>query len=558
MKRELSAVCVAAAVVAALTACGGTGSEIPAAELALAATENAADLDSAAMAAEGDSETAADARRQSMGVTATAVSAAAPMPGQGVTPTATAEAAQNGVWSAPFDTGLIGIHLNVLADGSLMYYGADVDNTDRRGFDTRSLRVATLKPDDTFVEYPDAVSVASFCTGNLTLSDGRVLLTGGTTRFPEDSVNPVDAAFGGATLLATFSRGDSAVQRLGGGLAKPRWYPTNVMTPGGDSVVVLGGLDDNGIPVTNPEVVDVKTGATRLLSGADVSVLGFSYPRAVSVGDGEIVALSRAGAPYLLSTSGAGSITALRRTAGMPTGPMAPIGLGRYLISGSYSARAGVATTRIADISRTGMRVSSTGDMGLPRNYHELTTLPDGSVLASGGTDGQATPTHHLAAERWVAGKGWTTMAAAQLKRGYHSTAALLPDATVIKMGSTRPVQKQAEVFYPPYLFNADGTPRKRPAIESLNRTGTDGRADIEVVMATDGAVSAVSLVRTASTTHQTDMGQAFVVPSYKQDGRRLTITIPANTAWAPAGVYWVFVMDANGTPSMARAVRIG
>ena len=47
--------------------------------------------------------------------------------------------------------------------------------------------------------------------------------------------------------------------------------------------------------------------------------------------------------------------------------------------------------------------------------------------------------------------------------RLYHSAALLLPDATVLTLGGGAngpQLNLNAEIYYPPYLFNADGTPR--------------------------------------------------------------------------------------------------
>jgi Domain of unknown function (DUF1929) len=263
------------------------------------------------------------------------------------------------------------------------------------------------------------------------------------------------------------------------------------------------------------------------------------------------------GAPYLLDTTGVGSLTPLPKTVALPVGPMVSVGNGRHLVAGSSGQRPGDKTAKLVQISASGVTLQEQSEMGEPRTYHELTTLPDGSVLATGGIDDPVSNKHHLKAERWVEGRGWTPMASAALTRGYHSTAALLRDGTVIKMGSTRPVQTKAEIYYPPYLFDATGKPRARPVVESISRTSTAGRDDIDVVMAGDAAVSRVNLIRVGSTTHQTAMGHMFVPASFTQNGRRLTIKVPQDASLAPAGKYWVFVLDSAGTPSMARTVRI-
>ena len=80
--------------------------------------------------------------------------------------------------------------------------------------------------------------------------------------------------------------------------------------------------------------------------------------------------------------------------------------------------------------------------MVYPRVFHNLTVLPDGNVLVTGG--GQTTDLFNLeaaslAAEMWSpATETWTTMASGQLPRFYHSNALLLPDGRVLVAGGGR------------------------------------------------------------------------------------------------------------------------
>jgi len=478
------------------------------------------------------------------------------MPALGYVPAATANAASNGLWSSPIETGLVGIHLNVFSDGQMMYYGAHVENSTAN---TKSFSIATLSPGQSFSVFPEAIDVGSFCTGNINLPDGRVLLTGGTSSFPVDKDENDDSPrYTGANLFATYSKGQTKLQKMPGNLAFSRWYPTNVML-NDRRVVVIGGLDDKGKPVAFPEVVNTRTGETRVLDRADLSAAGFSYPRSVKVADNKLVVLSRnEGAPYLLTTTGRGTVQTLNKEADIPSGPMASIGANSYLVAGSRGNRLGDKSTRIVEFSESRVKVANAANMVRARTYHELTTLPDGSVLATGGTDGKDQPSHFLDAELWVKSKGWKTMSSASLRRGYHTTAALLPDATVITMGSTRPTQTQAEIFYPPYLFNSQGIPKTRPTIESWGRIGTDDRAAISLVLKDNVSVKSVALIRTGAVTHQTSMGQTFFAANFAQNGKNITVNVSQNTSILPAGVYWVFVIDQSGTPSIATAVRVG
>ena len=105
--------------------------------------------------------------------------------------------------------------------------------------------------------------------------------------------------------------------------------------------------------------------------------------------------------------------------------------------------------------------------MAYPRKHHNLTLLPDGKVLVTGGSSGsEATnsnsTTPALAAEIWdPATNVWTTMASNTIYRGYHATALLLPDGRVVSGGGDWG-GANAEIFSPPYLFQG-----ARPSIAS-------------------------------------------------------------------------------------------
>ena len=72
-------------------------------------------------------------------------------------------------------------------------------------------------------------------------------------------------------------------------------------------------------------------------------------------------------------------------------------------------------------------------------SYHNMTLLPDGTVLASGGmstSDGTDLSKAVLPAEIWNPDtETWTTVASLQNGREYHSTALLLPDGRVLMAG---------------------------------------------------------------------------------------------------------------------------
>src|SRR4029450_12832298 len=97
--------------------------------------------------------------------------------------------------------------------------------------------------------------------------------------------------------------------------------------------------------------------------------------------------------------------------------------------------------------------------MAFPRAYHNLTLLPDGTVLVTGGATtggGQDTQNAVYAAELWnPTTETWRTLASNQRPRLYHSTALLLPDGRVVSAGGEFApyIEENAEFFSPPYLF---------------------------------------------------------------------------------------------------------
>ncbi|TFK96337.1 glyoxal oxidase [Pterulicium gracile] len=192
-------------------------------------------------------------------------------------------------------------------------------------------------------------------------------------------------------------------------------------------------------------------------------------------------------------------------------------------------------------------------DMIQGRTMGQFVTLPDGKMLmVNGGATGTAgystqtllTPDYSdmphgmsLAGEPTLKpaiydpeaprGQRWSDagFGTSAIPRLYHSTAILLPDASVLIAGSNPnvdvnltaefPTTYQAEIFYPPY-FNAE----VRPEPVGVPTTYTYGGATFDVTIpgssysgsSNDAAASAqVNLVRPGWTTHSMTMGQRLL-----------------------------------------------
>ena len=136
----------------------------------------------------------------------------------------------------------------------------------------------------------------------------------------------------------------------------------------------------------------------------------------------------------------------------------------------NVSTAPSASTTFTLDMTQPSPKWQQTANMAFPRSYHNLTLLPDGSVLTTGGgstKDGVNYANSVLAAELWSpVTKTWSTMASMQVGRLYHGTAVLLLDGRVLVAGSGRAgpePQFSAEIYSPPYLFKGP-----RPTISSI------------------------------------------------------------------------------------------
>lgn len=200
--------------------------------------------------------------------------------------------------------------------------------------------------------------------------------------------------------------------------------------------------------------------------------------------------------------------------------------------------------------------------MAFSRVYHNLTLLPDGTVLATGGgvtTDPVDTTGAIGPAELWSpTTRTWSTLASLSAPRLYHSLALLMPDARVLLAGGgryfagTQPHdQLNGQLFSPPYLFKGP-----RPVITSAPATASYG-ATITVQTPDAAAIVAVSLVKTAAVTHAFDSDQRYVPLTFTPIGGDLNVQIPSNRNLAPPGYYMLFIVGTNGVPSVASFVKI-
>jgi galactose oxidase len=232
--------------------------------------------------------------------------------------------------------------------------------------------------------------------------------------------------------------------------------------------------------------------------------------------------------------------------------------------SPSYSRSAGTPNAYVITLGANTAAVRKVAPMVHPRAFANSVVLPDGKVAVFGGQN-YAVPfsdnTAVMAPEIWdPTTETFRTAASAAVPRTYHSVAVLMADGRVFTgggglCGGCGTNHFDSEVFTPPYLLNADGTPASRPRITAAPTTAANGAA---ITVATNRPVTGFSIVRMGSATHSvnTDQRRIALPPTTVSGGYRLTI--PADPGIAVPGYYMLFALDAKGVPSVSRTIRIG
>jgi hypothetical protein len=483
------------------------------------------------------------------------------------------EAHREGAFGSAFPWPVIPIHAALLPDGRVLGYG-----TDLAGVQGSKLYYTVWNPAlgvgaDAISVLPNTTATDIFCAGQALMpGSGRMLIVGGDTR---DAWNRRNF---GISDVARFDPATDTLSRDSESMSFRRWYASLVTLSNGDMVALGGRMDratdagDNGAPqtfdtfATTPEVFSPVTGWRRLDTADSDDAYGskgahYNYPRAWLAPDDRVFVLGHNGNMFSLGTSGSGDLRRhelkiARSKAKLPSVMFEP---GRIL-SLREEGRA-----YVIDINGAQPVVTETGSPSQYREYAMATVLADGQVLISGGSSGGNSldgAAYHT--ELWNIGRGTFRRGAVAAKaRLYHSTAILLPDATVMVGGggAVGPVDNlNAEIYYPPYLFkrNGSGELASRPVVVAAPPHRLDPGATFEVDLAPGTTVSRVTMVRTGSATHSFNGEQRFKALAYERSGDRLALRLPASRTMLPPGWYLLFVFDAEGVPSLGRVIGIG
>jgi hypothetical protein len=436
-----------------------------------------------------------------------------------------------GQWTNLFPWINVAVHLSLLPDGRVLSFGRLNGGTPQ----------VWDPANGSFTGIPSPSLL--FCAGMAYLPNGKLLVAGG--HISDGLGLPNSNLFDFRTNSWT----------PGPAMARGRWYPTATMLATGE-VLVIAGTDQNGTTVMVPEVRR-DNGTWRQLTSASRSLP--YYPRNFLAPNGQVFYAGEMQATSYLNTTGTGSWTfvANRVVADRFYGAAVMYRPGKILYAGGGNPP--TATAEVIDLNLASPQWHATGSMANARQQLNLTMLPDGRVLAMGGTSasGFSNPAGGVhATEVWDPTTGtWTPWASNAVTRVYHSGTVLLPDGRLVFAGSGDGAnlvnEEDAEIFEPPYLFQGP-----RPTITTVAAQWKYGG---KVVVTTPDAASIakVSLLRLNSTTHAFDMNQRYIQLGFTKQSGAITMTIPTSKTKVPRGYYMVFILNGTGVPSVARIIRI-
>ncbi|KAH4800478.1 hypothetical protein HBH69_198080 [Parastagonospora nodorum] len=480
--------------------------------------------------------------------------------------------AGKGLWEKTIDFPLIPAAASLLTNGKILLwssyakdnFGGDQGKTQTAIYDPATGESSELQVSNTQHDM--------FCPGISLDFNARVIVTGGDSAAKTSVYDSSSNAWSGASNMQ-IARGYQSSATCSDG---------RVFTIGGSWSGARGGK--------NGEIFDPAANIWSLLSGALVSPMLTNDAGGVWRADNHAWLFAwknktvfQAGPSISMNwydTTGSGSTTGAGKRlddghAMNGNAVMYDAVAGKILTAGGASDYENSAARTNAYVITIGSpktiaTVTKTQSMTYARSFANGVVLPDGTVFITGGqayakpfTDG----TSALVPELWDPATGqWSQMNPMAIPRNYHSVALLMTDATVFngggglcgpctQYGGTADSNHfDAEIFVPPYLLNNDGTRRTRPTINSV---ASSAKLGATMSVATSSGVTTFSLIRFGTATHTVDTDQRRIPLTPTGSATSFTVTVPADPGVALPGYWLLFAMDAAGTPSVGKIIKL-
>jgi len=466
-------------------------------------------------------------------------------------PSANAQASVQGQWSTlPDPMPINPVHMALMNNGKVLIVSGSGNLPSNTSF------AAAVWDPSTGAITTQPIAWDMFCNGMVILPDGRPFVVGGTLQYDpfhgELKTSAYDPASGVFSDLQSMAHG--------------RWYPT-ATTLGDGTVMTFSGLTETGNTNTAVEIFTPGSGWSQEYVAPWTPPL---YPRLHVLPNGTVFYSGSTTSSNIFDPSThtwtmnvAQTNYSGTRTYGTSVLlPLTPQNGYKPMVMIMGGGNPATATTEIIDLSASPLQWISGPPMSQPRIEMNATILPNGKVLALGGSamdENDSTASFNTDLYD-PATNTFSTGAANQFPRMYHSNALLLPDATVLVAGGNPArgsYEQHDEIYSPPYLFNPDGSAAARPTIAGLMPAALTYGGGFQLQTPNAADISSVVLMRPGAPTHAFDMDQRLVGLSFTAATGVLNVTAPPNGNIAPPGYYMLFILNSTGIPSVASFVTL-
>ncbi len=446
-----------------------------------------------------------------------------------------------------------------------------------------------------------------FCSGYVLAANGKLYLAGGNLGY-DYTASGGEYGFPAGHKHTNIFDPSTNTWSAGPDMTYGRWYPSVITLPNEEMLIIGGNRDQhNGDGDiyrqdwnTIPDVWNPFTNTLRRLTGAesiDINgnvLINHFYPWVHVAPNGQVFLSGNYEKWFYINTTGQGSLgpvhsSLVDRYYGSSVmyqpGKILILGGGDVQKSNPPGISRGENSAQVIELNPNNQSISvrNVAPMAYKRTHVNATLMPDGRIFVNGGNEdgiqfSNATAVYE--SEIWSPlTETFKRAAEAQCPRTYHSTALLLLDGTIITMGggatggddpasapecdktkgnAQKVNQLNAEIYYPPYLHNADGSLASRPVVQSAPDRISYGESFALTTDVPATVVERVTLVAFGAVTHAFNMGQRFVELNFTRTGpNSLQVTAPASPNLATPGFYQLYVLDGRGVPSEARVVRL-
>lgn len=481
-----------------------------------------------------------------------------------------------GTWVVlPYQMPINPISANLLPTGKVLIVAGSENDAYNNSKGSESYRAAIWDPTGT-VESSIVVTELNydvFCSGTASLPDGRSLIVGGTSQYTVSSFTGENRAsiFNPVTQLFAQSQN----------MASGRWYASAIAL-GDGRIMAMSGLTLSGTTSTTIEIYDLRNAGAGWDAPTNVPFTPPLYPRIFLLPNGKVFFTGQGknaatANSWFFDPVSAGWTVSAPVTRNRPAGSAVLL----PLLPPSYTPRVmnfgggspATNTTELIDLSASSPVWTPGPNMSTGRNQMNAVILPNGNVLAEGGSVNLESPdTPGKTADLYDSGSNtMRSGGTAAYSRLYHATAFLLPDATVMSLGSNPGArgsyEPAIEIYTPPYLFDASDhlITTSRPNITGVSSSLVGYNALISVSYTSASSIRSAVLMRVGSDTHAFDMDQRMIglcgptpeTPTCSGVNGILNVTTPPNGNIAPPGYYMLFLLDSAGVPSKARFIRL-